>query len=84
VALGDDRFQCRGGLLESGSRLGGVTSEFTEAKPEPKERVAIRMEVVAELGCEGRRVRWQDTIAPNDRPRLSARDEAPTEACGRG
>ena len=59
IALGDDRLERGGGLLEGDARLCGVAAEFAETKAEPEKRVTVGMQVVAELRRKGWRVRRQ-------------------------
>ena len=80
IALGDDRLERGGGLLEGGARLCGVAAEFAEAKAEAEERIAIGMQIVAELRRKGRRVWRKHAIAPDDRACLAASDEACRES----
>src|SRR5437870_2528109 len=82
IALRDHRLKGGGRLLEGGARLCGVAAEFTEAEPEPEKRVAVRMQVVGELWCEGRRVRRKRAVAPDDCSCLALRDEASAKAGG--
>ena len=80
VALRDHRLKRGGGLLEGDPRLCGVAAEFAKAKPEPEKRIAVGMQVEAELRRKGWRVRRQRAVAPDDRARLAARDEPAAKA----
>ena len=80
VALCDDRLEGGGGLLEGGARLCGVSAEFAEAKAEPEKRVAVGMQIVAELRRKGRCVGRKRAVPPDDRARLAACDETASKA----
>jgi hypothetical protein len=83
IALGDYGLKGGGGLLKGSARLCSVTAEFTEAKAEPEKGVAVGMEVVAELRREGRGAGRKRAVAPDDRARLSTRDQSAAKAGGR-
>ena len=80
VAFGDDCFEGSCSLFESGARLCGVAIEFAKAKAESEKRIAVGMQIIAELRCEGWRIGRKLTVAPNDCAGLAACDEATSKA----
>ena len=83
VALGHHRFKRCSRLLEGSARLGSVAAELAKAQAKAQQGISVGMEIVAELGGEGRRVGREGTVAPDDRTGLAACDQPAPEASGR-
>ena len=80
VAFGHHRLKRRGRLLEGGARLRSVAAELAKAQAKAQQGIGVGMEIVAELGSEGRRVGRECAVAPDDRAGLAACDQPAPES----
>ena len=84
VALCDDRLERGCGLFKGDARLNSVTAEFAETQSQSEKRVAVGMQIVAELRRKGRGIGRKRAVAPDDCARLAAGYEtSPKSGCRR-
>ncbi|MNG95861.1 hypothetical protein D3C79_549080 [compost metagenome] len=67
-------------MFEGDPGLSCISVEFSQAKTQSEQGVAIRMQVVAKLRRESRSIWREHSVSPDDCTRLTTRDETASEA----